>query len=335
MMKFGLFGGPARTTAGQTDRESYNAYVESVVLADQLGFFGAYLVEHHFTGRGQVSASLGLLIYLAGKTTAIRLGTAVVVVPWHNPVLLAEQAATLDVLSDGRLDLGLGRGYRDNEFESFGIPRHEAPQRFEETLAFLRQAWLSEERFSFDGRFWSFKDIVIEPRPVQRPFPPMWVGAASRGSIEHAASSGLRLFLDQVATFDEIGERVAIYRDAQAKAGIDSSPDDIAVTRPLLLVSEEVSRKALLERQLVTLKTLSDSTAKSAENPFYSAPEHRKERVEASAILGDAAECTQRLDALARLGVHQVLFTRTTPSVLRAFHAEVMPSFAPAATALA
>ena len=132
-MRFGLFGGPARRSSDQTDSNAYRT-VETVQHAERHGFYGTYLVEHHFTGRGQVSSSLGLLTYLAGLTSTIRLGTAVVVVPWHNPVLLAEQAATLDLLSDGRLDLGLGRGYRDLEFDGFGVRRSEAPARFDEAV---------------------------------------------------------------------------------------------------------------------------------------------------------------------------------------------------------
>ena len=91
-----------------------------------------FVVEHHFTGFGQVSATLNLLTWVAARTTTLRLGTAVMVLPWHNPVLLAEQAATIDLLSGGRLDFGVGKGYRHNEFASFCIPMEEADERFEE-----------------------------------------------------------------------------------------------------------------------------------------------------------------------------------------------------------
>ena len=99
------------------------------------------MVEHHFTGVGQVSASLNLLSFLAGRTRRLRLGTAVVVLPWHNPVLLAEQVATLDLLSNGRFDFGVGKGYRDSEFDGFCIPKAEATERFDECMAILRKAW--------------------------------------------------------------------------------------------------------------------------------------------------------------------------------------------------
>ena len=111
-MKFGLFGG-ARAKGGPAgDSHAYHDFVNYVVEAEKLGFSSVFLVEHHFTGFGQVSASMSLLAYLAARTERIRLGTAVVVLPWHNPVLVAEQAATLDLLSNGRLDFGVGKGYR-------------------------------------------------------------------------------------------------------------------------------------------------------------------------------------------------------------------------------
>ena len=112
-MKFGLFGGARAARGGPTgDSHGYGEFIAYVVEAEKLGFRSVFLVEHHFTGHAQVSASLNLLSYLAACTKRIRLGTAVVVLPWHNPVLVAEQAATLDLLSSGRLDFGVGKGYR-------------------------------------------------------------------------------------------------------------------------------------------------------------------------------------------------------------------------------
>src|SRR6202171_2412674 len=115
-MQFGLFGG-ARTkrSIGLEDSQGYQGFIDYVVEADRLGFKQMFMVEHHFTGQGQVSASMTLLASLAAKTQKIRLGTAVVVLPWHNPVLVAEQAATLDLLSGGRFDFGVGKGYRQAE----------------------------------------------------------------------------------------------------------------------------------------------------------------------------------------------------------------------------
>ena len=135
-MRFGLFGS-ATARHGGPDVDSgqgYKQFVEYNVEAEALGYHSTFLVEHHFTGFGQVSASLSLLTWVAAKTKTLRLGTAVLVLPWHNPVLLAEQAATIDLLSGGRLDFGAGKGYRHNEFAGFCVPIEEADARFNESL---------------------------------------------------------------------------------------------------------------------------------------------------------------------------------------------------------
>src|SRR5262245_22641552 len=131
-MRFGLFGSAQsrRGTSPADAARGFNDYVETNVEAEALGFHSSFLVEHHFTGMGQVSASLDLQTWVAARTSTLRIGTAVIVLPWHNPVLLAEQAATLDLMSDGRLDLGVGRGYRHSEFEGFCMPAEEADARF-------------------------------------------------------------------------------------------------------------------------------------------------------------------------------------------------------------
>src|SRR6266542_2447386 len=146
-MKFGLFGG-ARARGGPAgDSDGYHHFINYVIEAERLGFSSVFLVEHHFTGFGQVSASLNLLSYLAARTERIRLGTAVVVLPWHNPVLVAEAAATLDLLSNGRLDFGVGKGYRPYEFSGFCIPQDEATARFDEAIEVIRRAWTSQAGF--------------------------------------------------------------------------------------------------------------------------------------------------------------------------------------------
>ena len=164
-MRFGLFGSAAaRRGSGEFDSaEGFRDFIEYNVEAEALGFHGTFVVEHHFTGFGQVSATLNLLTWLGARTRRLRLGTAVMVLPWHNPVLLAEQAATLDLLSGGRLDFGIGKGYRYNEFAGFDVPMEEADARFEESLEVLLKAWTSEERFSHHGKYWRFNDIVVEP----------------------------------------------------------------------------------------------------------------------------------------------------------------------------
>src|SRR6478735_2390334 len=123
-MRFGLFCSPKADVPGfgpETGRGFFE-FLDFNVEAEALGYHSSFSVEHHFTGWNQVSATLTLLACLAMRTTTLRLGTAVTVLPWHHPVLLAEQAATLDLISGGRLDFGIGKGYRHSEFRGFGIP---------------------------------------------------------------------------------------------------------------------------------------------------------------------------------------------------------------------
>src|SRR6185312_11140206 len=149
-MRFGLFGGAAarRGMPATESAHGYHDFVEYHVEAEALGFHGSFVTEHHFTKIGQISATLNLLTWIAARTTNLRLGTAVIVLPWHNPILLAEQAATLDLLSGGRLDFGVGKGYRNNEFAGFAMPPEEAESRFDEALLVILKAFTADRPFS-------------------------------------------------------------------------------------------------------------------------------------------------------------------------------------------
>ena len=188
-MRFGLFGSAqARRSGPDTDSsQGFREFIDNNVEAEALGYYSTFLVEHHFTGFGQVSASLNLLTWLGARTRHLRLGTAVLVLPWHNPVLLAEQAATLHLLSGGRLDFGVGKGYRYNEFAGFCLPMEEADSPFEESLEIITKAFTAETPFSFRGKFWQFDKIIVEPPTAQKPHPPFWMGAGSPSSVRQVA----------------------------------------------------------------------------------------------------------------------------------------------------
>src|SRR5271167_3637095 len=232
-MKFGLFGS-AQANSNDLPPETgqgFRDYLDLNVEAEALGFASSFLVEHHFTGWNQVSATLMLLMALATRTTTLRLGSAVIVLPWHHPVLLAEQAATLDLISGGRFDFGIGKGYRHSEFKGFQIAPEEAEARFEEAIAVMTRAWTSRERFSHHGRFWHFEDIVVEPPPAQKPHPPFWVAAGSEASIRRAGARGFNLILDQYASARQLAERIAIYKTERHAHGLKFDPMQVAVAR--------------------------------------------------------------------------------------------------------
>ena len=191
-------GAAARRGGPEFDSsEGFRDFIDYNVEAEALGFHSTFVVEHHFTGYGQVSATINLLTWLGARTRWLRLGTAVMVLPWHNPVLLAEPAATLDLLSGGRLDFGIGKGYRYNEFAGFCVPMEEADARFDEALAVIVKAWTADEPFSHGGKYWQFDSIVVEPPTAQKPRPPIWMGAGSENSIRRVAAQGFCLLLGQ------------------------------------------------------------------------------------------------------------------------------------------
>jgi len=153
-MQFGLFCSPKADAPGfaADTGQGFRDFSEFNIEAEALGFKSSFSVEHHFSGWNQSSATLMLLMALAMRTSTLRVGTAVLVLPWHNPVLLAEQAATLDLLSNGRFDFGIGKGYRHGEFKGFSMPQEEADARFDESVEVITRAFTSRERFPRAGR---------------------------------------------------------------------------------------------------------------------------------------------------------------------------------------
>ena len=331
-MRFGLFGGARSSGDGPAgDSLGYRNYIDYVLHAEALGFHSVFVVEHHFTGVGQVSASLGLLSYLAGRTSRIRLGTAVVVLPWHNPVLLAEQAATLDLVSGGRFDFGVGKGYRESEFAGFGIPASEADERFEETIAFLRAAWGVEGRFSHRGKHWAFDNIVIEPRPTQRPYPPLWIAAGRDESIRRAAADGISLLLDQIAPVDQILHRVRVYREELARVGREARPHQIAVARALHLVANDDEERKALELRARVIRNIGALARGPGAERYVNPPSHAEADLarEDSPLLGTPKQIIARLRRLEAGGVDYVLLVDPTGSkeALSTFAREVMSQF--------
>ena len=334
-MRFGLFGS-AQANSGDLPPESgqgFRDYLAFNVEAEALGFHSTFLVEHHFTGWNQVSATLMLLTCVAMRTTTLRVGTAVIVLPWHNPVLLAEQAATLDLVSGGRLDFGIGKGYRHSEFTGFQIPQEEADARFEEALELITRSWRSRQRFSHRGRFWHFEDIVVEPPPAQQPHPPYWVAAASERSIRRAAARGFNLILDQYASPDAIGARIALYRREREAQGLGHDPLRVAVARQLYVADSRADAEAMRARQA----QYTQRTVDVSRTPGRSGGSHvlayadTAGGTEANALYGTPDEIAVQLAALQRAGAEYVLLTVAGgQEQLRRFAREIMPAFSTA-----
>ena len=330
-MQFGIFGSAQANTQdlGPETGQGFRDYLDYAVEAEALGYRSSFLVEHHFTGWNQVSATLMLQTALAMRTTTLRLGTAVIVLPWHNPVLLAEQASTLDLISGGRLDFGIGKGYRHNEFAGFRVPPQEAEPRFEESVEVMTKAFVSRERFSHRGNFWQFDDIVVEPPPSQQPHPPFWVAAGSDASIRRAAKRGFNLILDQYASPQVLGQRIALYRAERIANGL-REPAQIAVARQAYVANDRADAEAALEKQAawnrrtVAVSRAPDGKAGSHILSYAGTPEG----TEANALYGTPDEICAKLEALQAAGVEYIILTLLGGiGQLQRFAREVMPAF--------
>jgi alkanesulfonate monooxygenase SsuD/methylene tetrahydromethanopterin reductase-like flavin-dependent oxidoreductase (luciferase family) len=332
-MRFGIFGS-AQARRGGPDADSgvgFREFVDYNVEAESLGFVSTFLVEHHFTGFGQISATINLLTFIAARTKTLRLGTAVIVLPWHNPVLLAEQTATLDLLSQGRLDFGIGSGYRYREFAGFAMPMEEAADRFDESLGVILKAWTSDEPWSHHGKYWKFDEVVVEPPTHQKPHPPLWMGAGSPESIKKVAAQGYKLLLDQYASFDEIRDRIALYRSEVEKQGRTFDPMSVGVTRSINIAETPAQLAKAYENRIAARRRIDRLTIR---------PDRKNEKrmisdeaICAGALYGTPDEVAAKLEILRDAGAEYVLLNSAGgPASLRRFASEIRPAFADTST---
>lgn len=217
-MQIGLFHS-IQWPEGSDQQDRYAQALTQACRADELGFDSIWLTEHHFSRHGIVSDSLTVLGHLAARTSSARLGTAVSVLPLHHPLRLAESAATVDQLSGGRLDLGIGRGYQPGEFAGFGVDIAEKNDRFAEALDVLRRVWTTEGPVSHQGRYWSFEDAAPQPRPLQRPHPPLWLATDSPDGLAMCASRDYGVLLPQGTSLTVTAGQMKRYAEALDGAG--------------------------------------------------------------------------------------------------------------------
>jgi alkanesulfonate monooxygenase SsuD/methylene tetrahydromethanopterin reductase-like flavin-dependent oxidoreductase (luciferase family) len=207
-------------TNGTTHAQAFRETIEQVRYAEELGFDCVWFTEHHFATHGINPSVFSFLGYLAGITQRIHLGTAVAVVPLYHPLRLAEDAATVDIVSNGRLELGIGSGYRHDEFKGFNVSHEEARARFLEGVEILLRAWTGEP-FSYQGKYYTVPEgTVVRPVPLQRPHPPLWVAGVSPPTLEWIARQGHRwMRATTTGSFQELGRQQAHFEQALLKAG--------------------------------------------------------------------------------------------------------------------
>jgi alkanesulfonate monooxygenase SsuD/methylene tetrahydromethanopterin reductase-like flavin-dependent oxidoreductase (luciferase family) len=240
-VKFGLFY-QLPCAADQSEFVRYQETIEQIALADQLGFDVAWLAElHFFKGFSIMPSPLMIAVAAAQRTRRIRLGTAVVLLPFHHPLRAAEDAAAADLLTGGRLEYGVGRGTIAVHFQGFGVPRDESRERFEEALEIILRAW-TEERLSYKGRFFEVSDVALAPKPLQKPHPPLRIAANSPETAQFAGGKGYDVLVaSPINPMPGVYDHIRVYRDALARGDHPERAGDVAA---LLFVNPQESSSA-------------------------------------------------------------------------------------------
>jgi probable F420-dependent oxidoreductase len=207
-------------------RDPYRQTYELARIAEEVGFDTATVGHHHFMP-GNMSDPLTFLAAVAVRTDRLRVATGILQLPVHNPVRVAEQVATVDELSGGRVSLGVGLGWWPLEYEVHGSVFAERGARMEEALEILRLVWADED-VSYDGRLWSFPPLTVHPRPVQRPGPPLWVAGVADAAVRRAARLGDAWLCGPVQSLGKAQSCLRVYREACTAAG---KPDDWILRR--------------------------------------------------------------------------------------------------------
>lgn len=355
-MRFGTYFF-LQATPGRQSAQVIRDELDQMVRSETLGFDSVWLTEHHYSDYGISAAPSVLATALACRTERISIGTAVYVLPFHHPLRLAEETATIDILSGGRLIVGLGRGNRVREFVGHGVDQRESRTRLEEGIDLLLAAW-TQPTVTFAGRHWTVPEIRVDPKPLQQPHPPVAVAATSDESIVWAARRGFRLLSSGLGTATPALVRTrATYAQALDAAGHPSAfTDDLLsrwlVTKHVYVADTDERARAEAEpherwyldsfaRSLSPegLPDLSSEARQATEAMAARVTQRRwEDLVEDSLLIGSPATVRAQVAQLAEAGVGELacwmnfggLPADRVERSMRLFAEEVIPAFQPA-----
>ena len=229
--------------SGMDEARAFDESMAEMLAAERLGFDTAWLAEIHFQkNRSVLSSPLVVATAIAAKTERLKIGIAVQVLPLAHPLRLAEEVATLDHLSKGRLDFGIGRSGLPEHYRGYNIPYEESLDRFRETLDVLVKAW-TEERFTYEGRYFQFRDVCVIPKPLQKPHPPLRIAATTGETYTRVGRAGLPVFVAvRTSSITEVTRFVADYRGGWKAAG-HSGRGEVALIVPVYVAETETQAR--------------------------------------------------------------------------------------------
>lgn len=304
-MRFGFFD-QLPCADSQSESQRFHDILAQIELGDQLGFDTVWLGELHFGRQSSILASpLMVLAAAAQRTQRIRLGTAVTLLPLHSPVKIAEEAATADVLSGGRLEFGVGRGTAPIHYTGYNIPQEESRERFEEALDVILKAWTTE-RLTYQGRYFQAENLAVVPKPLQKPYPPIRLAANSPDTFTIAGRLGLPIFASPLINPPEkLREYLAVHRDAlKSEARQDVAlmfSVHVSDSREQARRECEASLKNFFRAAGERLRPLGETAVKGYEAFQQAVAKLERatyEKVERMSVFGDPVYCRERVRAL-------------------------------------
>ena len=263
-MQFGVFY-QIPCAEGQTPAGRYADVMAQVQLADRLGYDTAWLAELHFARRFSVMpAPLLMASALSQTTERIRLGAAVSLLPLHHPLRIAEEIATLDVLSGGRAVFGVGRGSNPNHYRGYGIPIAERNDRFAEGIDLARRAW-QEEPLNYAGRFYNVENVRLEPKPIQRPHPPVYIASNGADTFPLVGRLGHNILVTPlIITVRGVSDGLAAYRQTLAQHGHDPDAARVVVNVPVYVDETDAAARRgfapTINNYLDTLRSMQNNS---------------------------------------------------------------------------
>jgi alkanesulfonate monooxygenase SsuD/methylene tetrahydromethanopterin reductase-like flavin-dependent oxidoreductase (luciferase family) len=286
---------------GADEAQAFDESLAQVAAAEDLGYDAVWLAELHFQKeRSVLSSPLVVGAAIAGRTKRVKIGFAVQVLPLIHPLRLAEDVATLDHLSKGRLDFGVGRSGLPGHYTGFNIPYDESQERFDETLEILLKAW-TEDRFTYEGKYFQFRDVCAVPKPYQKPHPPLRVAATSEESYAAVGRRGLPIFLAvRTSSISELERYVGAYHAAWREAG-HPGRGEVGAIMPVYVADTE--RAAREETEASALRFYRSVGEALLAGPRHAAGERLRrmsfdEVLKDFAIYGTAERVVDRLEEL-------------------------------------
>jgi alkanesulfonate monooxygenase SsuD/methylene tetrahydromethanopterin reductase-like flavin-dependent oxidoreductase (luciferase family) len=218
-MEVGLFT-EFQSPPGMDEAQAFDESLAQVTAAEALGFDSVWLAEIHFQkGRSVLSSPLVIATAIAARTQRLRIGVAVQILPLAHPLHLAEDVATVDHLSKGRLDFGVGRSGLPEHYEGFNVPHTESRDRFNETLEILVKAW-TEDRFTHEGKYFQYRNVCVIPKPFQKPYPPLRVAATTQETYAIVGRMGMPIFIAvRTTSISDLKRFIGGYHDGWREAG--------------------------------------------------------------------------------------------------------------------